>query len=76
MICNAGLVTGFQRVALQNIIDPLVSEYDIIMLPNKSYCFIEFHSVEDAISVYDKIHGHRVNEGSVPLYASFTESGI
>ena len=74
MICNAGLVTGFQRVTLQNIIDPLVSKYNIIMLPNKSYCFIDFHSVEDAISMYDKIHGHRVNEGSIPLYASFTES--
>lgn len=47
------------------------------MLPNKSYCFIEFDSVEDAILIYNKIHGRvRVTEQKVPLYASFTESGM
>ncbi|XP_076645942.1 tRNA (carboxymethyluridine(34)-5-O)-methyltransferase ALKBH8 [Halictus rubicundus] len=75
MICNAGLVTGFKREALQNITDPIVSKYDIIMPPNKSYCFIKFSSVEDAEDAYKKIHGHvKINGSDTPLYATFTES--
>ncbi|XP_015434660.1 PREDICTED: alkylated DNA repair protein alkB homolog 8, partial [Dufourea novaeangliae] len=75
MICNAGLVTGFQRETLQNIIDPIISEYDVIMPPNKSYCFIKFYSIEDAEYAYNRIHGQiRINELGALLYATFTES--
>ncbi|XP_031838004.2 tRNA (carboxymethyluridine(34)-5-O)-methyltransferase alkbh8 [Nomia melanderi] len=75
MICNAGLVTGLKRETLQNIIDSIVSKYDIIMPLNKSYCFIKFDSMEDAECVYKKIHGHtNINNLNTPLYATFAES--
>ncbi|XP_076233669.1 tRNA (carboxymethyluridine(34)-5-O)-methyltransferase ALKBH8 [Calliopsis andreniformis] len=75
MICNAGLATGLQRDSLENIINPLISRYKIIMLPNKSYCFIKFDSVEDAIRIYNLIHGCiHINGQNTLLYASFTES--
>ncbi|XP_043263037.1 alkylated DNA repair protein alkB homolog 8 [Colletes gigas] len=75
MICNAGLMTGLQRETLQNVVDPLVSKYDLVMLPNKSYCFIKFYSINDAEYVYNKIHGQIKLEGrNTPLYASFTET--
>ena len=77
MICNAGLVTGLQRKALQDVIDPFVDKYDLIMPLNKSYCFIKFYSVENATYIHNKIHGNiNINGQNTPLYASFTESGI
>ncbi|CAL7935142.1 unnamed protein product [Xylocopa violacea] len=75
MICNAGLVTGLQRETLQSVIDPFVAKYELIMPPNKSYCFIKFYSTEDATRVYNKIHGNvKLDEQCTPLYATFTES--
>lgn len=76
MICNAGLVTGFQRDSLRDIVDPFTSKYDLIMPPNKSYCFIKFSSTEDATLVCNEIHNRVTIEGhDTPLYATFTESG-
>ncbi|XP_076762827.1 tRNA (carboxymethyluridine(34)-5-O)-methyltransferase alkbh8 [Xylocopa sonorina] len=75
MICNAGLVTGLQRETLESIIDQFVTNYDLIMPQNKSYCFIKCQSTKDADCVYNKIHGKvKVNEQCTPLYATFTES--
>ncbi|XP_054015157.1 alkylated DNA repair protein alkB homolog 8 isoform X3 [Hylaeus anthracinus] len=75
MICNGGLVTGLQRETLQSIIDPLISKYDLVMIPNKSYCFIKCYSSKDAEHIYNQIHGCvKLKEQSTPLYASFTES--
>ncbi|KOC71296.1 Alkylated DNA repair protein alkB like protein 8 [Habropoda laboriosa] len=75
MLCNAGLMTGFQRETLQDIIDPFVHKYDLVMPPNKSYCFIKFHSIEDAVSAYNKINGRiKINGQDTLLYATFTES--
>ncbi|XP_053978893.1 alkylated DNA repair protein alkB homolog 8 isoform X1 [Hylaeus volcanicus] len=75
MICNGGLVTGLQRETLQSIVDPLISKYDLVMIPNKSYCFIKCYSNKDAEHIYNQIHGCvKLKEQSTPLYASFTES--
>lgn len=77
MICNAGLVTGLQRKTLQDVINLFVNKYDLIMLPNKSYCFIKFYSIEDAIYIHKKIHANiKINGQNTPLYTTFTESGI
>ncbi|XP_017880229.1 alkylated DNA repair protein alkB homolog 8 [Ceratina calcarata] len=74
MICNAGLVTGLQRQTLKDVIEPLVTDYHLIMPPNKSYCFIKFNSIDDATCIYNKIHGNvKINE-QTRLYATFTES--
>ncbi|XP_017753532.1 PREDICTED: alkylated DNA repair protein alkB homolog 8 [Eufriesea mexicana] len=75
MICNAGLVTGFQRNILQDMVNSFVNKYDLIMPPNKSYCFIKLYSIEDAIYVHNKIHANiKVSGQNTPLYATFTES--
>lgn len=75
MICNGGLVTGLKRETLQSIVDPLVSEYELIMPPGKSYCFLKFYSMEDAVCIYNEIHGRiKPDEQSTFLYVSFTES--
>ncbi|CAK9821625.1 Alkylated DNA repair protein alkB homolog 8 [Anthophora retusa] len=75
MLCNIGLMTGTRRETLQDIIDPYVRKYDLIMPLNKSYCFVKFHSIEDAVNVYNKIHGRvRINGQNTLLYATFTES--
>lgn len=75
MICNSGLVTGLQREALQRIIDPISTKYDLVMPLGKSYCFIKFSVMEDAISAYNAIHGCITLEGhNAPLYVTYTES--
>lgn len=72
MICNAGLVTGLRRETLRETIEPLVAGYNLVMPPNKSYCFVEFDSVDDAERVYKELHG-KVN-GQTRFYATYTES--
>lgn len=76
MICNAGLVTGLQTAELEKIFNPLVSEYNIIMPPEKSYCFVQFSSKENASIAYNTIHGNKLltNQTS-PLYAIYTKTG-
>ncbi|XP_012286796.1 alkylated DNA repair protein alkB homolog 8 [Orussus abietinus] len=75
MVCNAGLLTGLERETLDHIVGSIVSEYELIMPPRKSYCFVEFVSKIDAQVVYDKVHG-RVNlpDKSTPFYLSYTKS--
>lgn len=75
MICNAGLVTGLQRETLKNLIDPLDVQYDLIMPPRKSYCFIKFYSLEHATRLYNSLNGYvNLDGASTPLYVSYTES--
>lgn len=73
VICNAGLVTGFQHEVCDRILSQLTTNYSIVMPPNKSYCFVVLLDAVAAQNIYDKIHG-RVIEGQNPLYLTYSES--
>lgn len=68
MVCNAGLVSGIQ----QEQIGEIFSNYSlkkIIMIPRKSYCFVEFNDENKAKAAIIEIHGKLfVPEISGPLY--------
>ncbi|KAM0726305.1 Alkylated DNA repair protein alkB-like protein 8 [Formica fusca] len=75
MICNGGLVTGIKRETLQCVLDALISKYALIMPTGKSYCFITCNSKEDAICVYNYVHGRIKLPGqNGPLYVCYTET--
>ncbi|XP_011501882.1 PREDICTED: alkylated DNA repair protein alkB homolog 8 [Ceratosolen solmsi marchali] len=57
-ICNAGLVTGLQREVLEQFIEKIIPNFHVIMPPGKSYCFIDFLSVDCSKEFYDKVHGN------------------
>ncbi|XP_058807012.1 alkylated DNA repair protein alkB homolog 8 isoform X2 [Phymastichus coffea] len=56
-ICNAGLVTGLQREALEQFIGNLVPNFSLTMPPEKSYSFVNFSNVCNAQDFYNKVHG-------------------
>ncbi|KAL6258325.1 hypothetical protein P5V15_010272 [Pogonomyrmex californicus] len=75
MICNGGLVTGIKRETLQCVLDTLISKYTLVMPAGKSYCFITCNSKEDAICIYNYIHGRIKLPGqNGPLYVCYTET--
>ncbi|XP_047367080.1 alkylated DNA repair protein alkB homolog 8-like isoform X3 [Vespa velutina] len=75
LICNAGLSTGFDKVMLQNIVSPIISNCEFIMPQGRSYCFIKCQLETDAIELYNKIHGRfKLNGQNTPLYLTYTES--
>lgn len=76
MICNGGLVTGIKRETLQCVLDALISKYVLLMPPGRSYCFITCNMKEDAICVYNYIHGRIKLPGQNGLlYVCYTEAG-
>ncbi|XP_015126239.1 alkylated DNA repair protein alkB homolog 8 [Diachasma alloeum] len=77
VICNAGLVTGFTRQNLEDILRnscDLVKNYEILMPPGKSYCFVQFPSPEIASRVYGRVNGQVIDGQESPLYLTFSES--
>ncbi|XP_034243811.1 alkylated DNA repair protein alkB homolog 8 [Thrips palmi] len=57
LICNAGLAL---RLSQEDVIQTF-SKYgtieSVVMLPNKTYCFMSFFDKSDAISAYNALHG-------------------
>ncbi|XP_011311375.1 alkylated DNA repair protein alkB homolog 8 [Fopius arisanus] len=77
VICNAGLVTGFTRESLENILQEFkeaAGNYEILMPPGKSYSFVKFSSPEIASRVYDGVNGNFVEGQGPPLYLTFSET--
>ncbi|KAK0162923.1 hypothetical protein PV327_006651 [Microctonus hyperodae] len=74
VICNAGLVTGFKREELENILNEITKKYTIIMPPGKSYCFLKFDDKIVAEKVYQKFHGRNVDGQVTPIYLTFSQS--
>ncbi|XP_026814450.1 alkylated DNA repair protein alkB homolog 8-like isoform X1 [Rhopalosiphum maidis] len=57
MVCNCGLVNGLSRKDLLQVFNQYGQIEHIIMIPYKSYCFISFTEIEEAISAWNKVNG-------------------
>lgn len=57
MLCNYGLVNGLSRKDILQVFSQYGQLEHIIMLPHKSYCFISYATIQEAICAYDKING-------------------
>ncbi|XP_022164867.1 alkylated DNA repair protein alkB homolog 8-like isoform X2 [Myzus persicae] len=56
MVCNYGLVNGLSRKDVLQVFSQYGQIERIIMLPHKSYCFICYTNVQDAINALDKVN--------------------
>lgn len=57
MVCNCGLVNGLSRKALKQVFYQYGEIKYMIMIPQKSYCFISFAEVEEAIRAFNNVNG-------------------
>lgn len=76
MVCNHGLVNGLSRQDVFQVFSQYGQVERIVMLPHKSYCFICYMNVQEAISAYANING-KINNLPEPLlfYLIYTNSG-
>lgn len=76
MVCNYGLVNGLSRKNILQVFSQYGKLEHIIMLPYKSYCFISYATVQEAMSAYDKINGKMNNLPNQQIfYLIYTNSG-
>lgn len=76
MVCNAGLLTGLEQEVILNVFLPFGTIENVVMMPNKSYCFVVFRDISEAKTAVDALHGKiqkSIQEG--PLYLTYTEKG-
>lgn len=57
MVCNCGLVNGLSRNDVLQVFSQYGKVEHIIMLPYKSYCFVCYVNVQDAIIAHDRVNG-------------------
>lgn len=76
MVCNYGLVNGLSRKNILQVFSQHGRVEQIIMLPHKSYCFVCYANVEEAISAYGKINGKNNDLPNQQIfYLIYTNSG-
>lgn len=76
MVCNHGLVNGLSRQDVFQVFSQYGLVERILMLPHKSYCFICFTTIQEAISAFENVNG-KFNTLPEPLlfYLIYTNSG-
>lgn len=76
MFCNYGLVNGISRNDILQVFSQYGQVDRIVMLPDKSYCFVCYTNVQDAVSAYHKVNG-KMNAflDQKLIYLIYTSSG-
>lgn len=76
MVCNYGLVNGLSRNDILTVFSQYGQIKCIMMIPYKSYCFVCYTNIQEAISAYDKVNG-KINTLSNQklFYLIYTNSG-
>lgn len=75
-VCNAGLSTGLRAEDILNYVGTQASIREVIMVPGKSFCFLQAESLDDAGTIYELLHGKTTlaqHEGC--LYLSYCDRG-
>ena len=76
VICNAGLSTGLDVTQLLVEAKNHGNVANIVMIPGKSYSFLECVTEEDAESIYKGLNGlAKLAQNSCVLYLSYCTSG-
>ncbi|XP_055907239.1 alkylated DNA repair protein alkB homolog 8 [Eupeodes corollae] len=71
-ICNAGLSTGLTEDSVIQETQKYGKVSNLTMIPNKSYCFLGFDIVQEAINVFDGMHGRsELGQNSTVIYMSY-----
>lgn len=76
MVCNYGLVNGLSRKDVLKVFSLYGQVEHIVMLPLKSYCFVCYANIQEAVCAYNNING-KVNTLSdqTIFYLIYTNSG-
>lgn len=76
MVCNYGLVNGLSRKDVLQVFSQYGQVQRVVMLPHKSYCFICYTNIKEAIRAWDKVNG-KINglPGQQLFYLIYTISG-
>lgn len=56
MVCNYGLVNGLSRKDVLQVFSQYGQVERIIMLPHKSYCFICYANIQEAINARENVN--------------------
>lgn len=76
MVCNYGLVNGLSRKDVFHVFSQYGEIKNIIMLPHKSYCFVCYANLQEAIFAFDKINGKINNLPNQQIfYLIYSHSG-
>lgn len=74
-ILNAGLSTGLSEELVLETVEKYGDVRKLLMLPNKSYCFLECNDVNCAISIVQNMHGiSKLGQNNSVVYMSFFEN--
>jgi len=79
MVCNYGLVNGLSRKDVNEVFSQYGQIEHIVMLPHKSYCFVCYANVQEAVIAYNKINGQQIStllNQQLIFYLIYTKSGI
>lgn len=77
MVCNYGLVNGLSRKDVLQVFSQYGQVEHIVMIPFKSYCFVCYANIEEAIHAYNNINGKMNNLTDRQIfYLIYTNSGI
>jgi alkylated DNA repair protein alkB family protein 8 len=76
MVCNYGLVNGLSRKDVLQVFSHYGQVEHIVMLPFKSYCFVCFANIQEAVCAYNNING-KMNTlpDQTTFYLIYTNSG-
>jgi len=76
MVCNYGLVNGLSRKNILQVFSQYGQVEHIIMVPYKSYCFVCYANVQEAMFAYNKVNGKKNNLPNQQIfYLIYTNSG-
>jgi len=70
------LVSGLQREQVLELFMPFGAVVNVVMLPGKSYCFVEFDDISSSEKAYNALHGksNRLSS-SGPMYLAYADEG-
>lgn len=75
-ICNAGLSTGLRAEDILNYVGTQVSIRNVIMVPGKSFCFLQTESGDESSRIYELLHGKTtLGQNGGCLYLSYCDRG-
>ncbi|XP_073844888.1 tRNA (carboxymethyluridine(34)-5-O)-methyltransferase alkbh8 [Musca autumnalis] len=71
-ILNAGLSTGLTEETVLETVEKFGKITRLLMLPNKSYCFMECSSIDDAQNIVNNMHGiSKIGQKEAVVYLSY-----
>jgi len=69
-VCNAGLVTGCSSEDLLNVFSKFGAVKSVLLIPDKSYSFVVYFNLEDAVKALECVHGRVGFSDAGPLYVA------